>query len=160
MASPLLSAGLLRSVGLMAANRPVAIRLDPTDDVAVALIDLGTGVPSGIDGIAAREPIPAGHKLALRALAPGSAVRKFGLPIGRATAAIRCGEHVHLHNLAFAPEIPHDGPVIPTWDAREPMPEVHFLGYRRADGSVGTRNYLGIIPTVNCARSEERRVGK
>src|SRR5574340_841195 len=136
MASPLLSAGLLRSVGLMAANRPVAIRLDPTDDVAVALIDLGTGVPSGIDGIAAREPIPSGHKLALRALAPGRAVRKFGLPIGRATAAIRSGEHVHLHNLGFAADIPHEVSRLPSWNAQVAVREVHFAGYRREDGSI------------------------
>lgn len=82
-----------------------AIALDPADDVAVALRDVAAGVPARVrQGEAVRElvpraPIALGHKFALRALAPGDTVRKYGQPIGAATAAIAPGEHVHVHNL-------------------------------------------------------------
>lgn len=82
-----------------------AIALDPADDVAVALRDVAAGVTlrvrqgDGVREIVLRAPIALGHKLALRALAPGDAVRKYGQPIGATTAAIATGEHVHVHNL-------------------------------------------------------------
>lgn len=82
-----------------------AIALDPGDDVAVALHDIAVGelvhVRRGdaLQKIVARAPIVLGHKLALRAIAIGEAVRKYGQPIGAATAAIGIGEHVHVHNL-------------------------------------------------------------
>lgn len=80
---------------------PVALRLHPEDDVAVALGPLAPGEPLGADfgGLRPREPIPRGHKIALRPIAEGGLVRKSGVPIGRATRPIAAGEHVHVHNL-------------------------------------------------------------
>jgi altronate dehydratase len=82
-----------------------AVALHPADDVAVALRDLAAGervrvrAGDGSAALTARAAIPLGHKLARRAIAAGEAVRKYGQPIGGATAAIAAGDHVHVHNL-------------------------------------------------------------
>jgi altronate hydrolase len=83
---------------------PAIIRLAATDDVAVALRDLPAGGTVEIDGraLALLEPIPLGHKLALRPIAQGEKVLRFGVPIGRASAPIAAGAHVHVHNLESA----------------------------------------------------------
>src|SRR5215831_6077246 len=83
-------------------NRPAVHLIDATDDVVVALVPLGQGetVEAGGRRIEVREPIPAGHKLAVRAVATGGEVRKYGWPIGRATRDIEAGVWVHTHNLA------------------------------------------------------------
>ena len=138
------------------AEAPALLRLDSSDNVAVALRALA---PDEIlEGFAIAEAVPAGHKVALAPLAAGAEVRKFGWPIGRATQAIAAGAHVHSHNLAtmltgveayaFAPAapaaLPADG-------------GLQFQGYRRSDGRVGTRNEIWILPTVGCvARTAER----
>jgi altronate hydrolase len=120
-------------------------QVDPRDDVAVALRDL--------------EGVPKGHKIALRDIAAGEAVRKYGFPIGRATADIAAGEHVHSHNLATALATRGDYAWQP---AERSVPSAAaevagFLGYRRADGRVGTRNEIWVIPTVGCvARTAEK----
>lgn len=111
--------------------------LAASDDVGVVL------EPGG--------PIPVGHKVALRDLPQGSAVRKYGHPIGWTTADVAAGEHVHTHNLAFR-EPDADAPA-PTPVAPElPQPgRATFLGYRRSDGRVGTRNVIAVMATVNCS---------
>src|SRR3569623_528726 len=82
----------------MAALSPTVI-IDPSDDVAVALRAMAAGVAVAT-GVAAVQPIPAGHKVAIRAVAAGAPVRKYGFPIGRARVDSAPGEHVHTHNLA------------------------------------------------------------
>ena len=85
-----------------AASSPrLAILLDPNDNVATALVPLaaGQGVAVGNVAVTVAAGVPRGHKLALRPIAAGEAVVKYGQPIGRATAAIAPGEHVHTHNL-------------------------------------------------------------
>ncbi|MHB1835440.1 MAG: UxaA family hydrolase [Solirubrobacteraceae bacterium] len=76
--------------------------LDPADNVAVALADIAAGevVGSGADAVTALEPIRAGHKLAIRPIGPDEAVVKYGEVIGRASAAIAAGDHVHVHNVS------------------------------------------------------------
>ena len=81
-----------------------AVVLDPEDDVAMALADLVPGtirvrLGEAIETVTLTEPIPLGHKLARRAIAAGALVRKYGAPIGEATAAIAAGAHVHVHNV-------------------------------------------------------------
>ena len=76
------------------------LRLAEADDVAVAVREAAAGSAAEWAGVVAREPIPLGHKMALRAIAAGMRVRKFGVPIGRATRDIAAGELVHMHNLA------------------------------------------------------------
>jgi altronate hydrolase len=136
------------------------LKLHPADDVAVALeaLEPGREAASLDAGIVVREAIPRGHKIALRPLASGETVRKFGWPIGRMREAAAAGDHVHVHNLetllggveAYAYE-PVRGGALPE-DAG-----TIFQGYRRGDGRVGTRNEIWILPTVGCvARTAER----
>ena len=118
--------------------------LQPDDDVAVALRDL-PGVPRG-------------HKVAVHDLASGAPIRKYGQLIGVATAPIAAGEHVHTHNLGMGP---HDRDYAFGTDVRdvEPVPApAHFQGIRRPDGRVATRNYIGILTSVNCSATVARMI--
>ncbi|WP_448502932.1 UxaA family hydrolase [Sphingomonas sp.] len=144
-----------------------AWRIAPEDDVAVALKPLETG--ETCLGVALRQPIPAGHKFALNALAEGSEVRRYRAPIGIATRPIAPGEHVHGHNLrtALSGELAYRFAAVAK--ATPVRDKGHrFDGYVRADGGVGTRNELWILPTVGCvgrlgerlAREAERRAGE
>jgi len=140
---------------------PALLRLDPRDDVAVALRPLVAGERLSVDGLAvqAAEPVPQGHKLALRAMAAGETVRKFGWPIGALTEVVQPGAHVHTHNLAtqlagvegyaWAPLAAEPHPVIPA---------PSFLGYRRRDGRVATRNEIWILPTVGCVGRTAQKI--
>ena len=131
------------------------IVLHPDDNVAVARIALAAGStiaqPDGT-GLHIAEAIDAGHKVALRPIEPGEVVLKYGQPIGVATAPVAAGVHVHVHNVGMAEALPARAAAtpraIPAPSARGPMT---FDGYRRADGRVGTRNYIGVIASVNCS---------
>lgn len=138
----------------------IALKIHSSDHVATLLGPAAAGESVEIGGvrIVARVDIPKGHKIALTDIADGAEVKKFGFPIGRATAPIAVGDHVHSHNLATGLSgtldyryDPHAEPRAPTPDARS------FLGYVRADGRVGTRNEIWILPTVGCVgRTAER----
>jgi altronate hydrolase len=129
------------------------LRLHPYDDVVIAVRDLAAGASVDVDGelIVVRAPIPAGHKLAVRARSAGETVRRYSQVIGFAITGIDAGDHVHSHNLAvgeIALDHQHSAAYVPTVPADEPA---GFLGIRRADGRVATRNYLAVIATVNCS---------
>jgi altronate hydrolase len=141
---------------------PDAIRLHADDDVAVALRPLGAGESVQCMGqeVPILESVEQGHKIALRRLAPGDAVRKFGWPIGRATAPVRIGERVHSHNLKTFLEGLEDYRYDPLPPADLPRIDARFMGYRREDGRVGTRNEIWVLPTVGCvSRTAERIAG-
>ena len=124
------------------------------DSVAVALSALEAG--EAVGGITLIQAIPAGHKFALRPVAKGESVTKLGHAIGIAAADILAGEHVHEHNLAFAGGA--DRQAIGT-EIRQPAArEAHFQGYVRADGRVGTRNFIGILTSVNCSATVAKRI--
>jgi altronate hydrolase len=129
------------------------LRLHPRDDVAVALrpVDAGEEIDLGDMIVRAREPIPHGHKLALRTLRAGEKVHKFGWPIGVLTANVAAGGHVHSHNLAtsLSGVEGYRYEPIAAQPARAAAP-AQFQGYRRPDGRVGTRNEIWILPTVGC----------
>lgn len=142
-----------------AAVAPVII-LHPSDDVAVARVPVRAGDPIGIDEITARELIGRGHKVALRAIPAGREVLKYGQVIGVATRDIAPGEHVHLQNLAMLPsehahqfsiDIEEHG-MVPDAERR------HFMGYDRGAGGVGTRNFIGVISSVNCSATVSRYI--
>ncbi len=134
---------------------PALARLHPSDDVAVALRPISAG--EQLLGLTIAEDIPHGHKVALRPIDSGAEVRKFGWPIGHARLAIEAGAHVHTHNLATALTGVGTYRYAPIAAAPLPASAAHFLGYRRADGRVGTRNEIWILPTVGCvARTAER----
>jgi altronate hydrolase len=132
------------------------LRIAPHDNVAVALAPVARGAPLPAGGVAI-DSIPAGHKVAVTPIAAGAPVLKFGQAIGTATTAIAAGEHVHRHNLAFEK---HDGRVVTTAAAPSVQAPARFEGYVRADGRVGTRNYIGILTSVNCSASVARRIAQ
>ncbi|MBI3674192.1 MAG: UxaA family hydrolase, partial [Rhizobiales bacterium] len=141
-------------------NRPSVLQLQPTDNVAIALEDLPPGAELGMAEAIAAEAIPRGHKVALRAIARGERVRKYGQVIGEATAAIEAGRHVHVHNLAFCPsEADHSIGNSPPGELSLPAsPHTTFMGLRRSDGRVATRNYIGVVTSVNCANTVARLI--
>ena len=123
--------------------------LDGLDDVAVALEKLSCG-----DCVAQVElinDIPAGHKFSLKNIAKGAPLRKYGQIIGKAKRVISVGEHVHLNNLEMDDELKRDCFVDFKSGSDQELFKEEFMGYVRENGAVGTRNYIGIIATVNCS---------
>lgn len=144
----------------MAIEREQAILLHPADDVVVAKepIEANTQIRVAGASIQVRQSVRAGHKIALRQIADGSPVRRYGQIIGYASARIEAGEHVHVHNLEVGSGTRSYEPGV---DARPvdfyPAEERRFFdGFARADGRAGTRNYVAIISTVNCSASVSR----
>jgi altronate hydrolase len=150
----------LASPSLVRERAPAVIRIDSADDVAVALRPINPGEIIQVSSreLAVRDAVDQGHKLALREIAAGETVRKFGWPIGRATVAIPGGAHVHTHNLETMLTGVEGYRYEKIASAALPSsPDARFLGYRRKDGRVGTRNEIWILPTVGCvARTAER----
>jgi altronate hydrolase len=139
---------------------PLTIRLNQADNVVVARADLlpGTEIPG--EGVKARGHVPVGHKIATAPIASGEAVRKYGQILGFATEAIATGDHVHTHNMAMG-DFARDYAFGVDAHAVEPARDVAtFEGIVRADGRVATRNYLGILTTVNCSASAARFIAE
>ncbi|TPG53829.1 altronate dehydratase [Roseomonas nepalensis] len=139
---------------------PPVIHLNAADNVAVARSRVAVGASLGHGGLVAATDVPRGHKVAVAPIAAGQSVRKYGQVIGVAIADIAPGEHVHLHNMDM-----RDGDLVHEFcaDARPTplLPESErrtFEGYAREDGSAGTRNYIGIITSVNCSATVARAV--
>ncbi len=137
---------------------PLAIRLNAADDVAVVTAKLAAGVEvPGLSGVVTRAAIPSGHKVALRSVAAGQPIRKYGQVIGLATDAIAVGDHVHSHNLAMSEAraaASSGGWTAPVQASRT------FQGYRRADGRVGIRNYIAVLTSVNCSATVARHIAE
>lgn len=134
------------------------VRLDPNDNVVTVITQIPAG--NAVAEVTANSPIPSGHKVATQAVPKGSAVRKYAQIIGYAAQDISPGDHVHTHNVAFreTSETYEFGT-----DVRPvtPVPETTkdtFMGFRRDNGSVGTRNYIAIITSVNCSATAARRI--
>ena len=136
-----------------------AIQINPTDNVVVALRPIAAGaevdVP-GVGAVRALEDVPQGHKMATRAIAAGDNVMKYGLPIGHVTCDVAPGTWLHTHNMAtnLSGEVAYE--YHPTHPVVEPVAPETFMGYRREDGSVATRNELWVIPTVGCVNEVAR----
>ncbi|WP_454719488.1 MULTISPECIES: UxaA family hydrolase [Cupriavidus] len=134
------------------------IRLHADDDVVIARAQLVAGTVLAEEGITVSGLVPPGHKVATRAVAAGEAVRRYGQIIGFASQPIRAGQHVHTHNLAmgdFARDYAYGA------EARAPRPVAEpatFDGIVRADGRVATRNYIGILTSVNCSATVARAI--
>jgi len=140
------------------------LRLHPDDDVVIAKLRLAAGTTAQTDAgpVVLAADIPAGHKIAVRARAAGDPVRRYGQVIGFATAPIAPGDHVHRHNLEAGAldqrfEVAVEGGPTRFYPDAEMRT---FDGYLRADGRVGTRNYLLVVPTVNCSATVVRMVGE
>jgi altronate hydrolase len=144
------------------AESPI-LRLHRDDNIAIAKRTIRPGTvidEAGTSPITVGERIEIGHKVALVPIARGAAVRKYGQIIGYATAGIQPGQWVHTQNVeagtlsldyAFASDVPADP---------APLTGRTFLGYRRPDGRAATRNYIGIVSTVNCSAATSRFVAQ
>ncbi|MDB5876839.1 MAG: galactonate dehydratase, partial [Variovorax sp.] len=140
---------------------PIApfIRLHPSDDVVIARAQLVGGTP--IEAIVSRGLIPPGHKVAMRAIATGEPVRRYNQIIGFASQPIAPGEHVHTHNLDMGADKGHFERDYAYGADVKPPPaprEATFMGIRRADGRVATRNYIGVLTSVNCSATAARAI--
>ncbi|MBL8377919.1 MAG: UxaA family hydrolase [Burkholderiales bacterium] len=138
--------------------RAATLRLNPADDVVIAARELPAGTIIAAEGVTARQRIPSGHKLATRAVAVGQPVRRYNQIIGFATQPIAPGDHVHVHNIevkSFERDYAFGEDVKPT---AAPAAPATFMGIRRADGRVATRNYVGVISTVNCSATVSQAV--
>jgi len=134
------------------------LRLHEDDNVGIALLPLAVG--DDIGGVTVRGEIPAMHKVAIRPIAAGDPVTKYRQLIGVASGDIAAGEHVHTHNCAM------------THSRREAVPgsrrqktefvaetdRATFSGYRRDDGRAGTRNFIGLVTSVNCSATVARQI--
>jgi altronate hydrolase len=135
------------------------IRLHAEDDVVIARHQLLGG--SRVEGVAVRGLVPAGHKVAVRAIEAGRPVRRYNQIIGFASRPIAPGEHVHTHNLNMGPDkgqfdrdYAYGADVRP---AGAPL-QASFMGIKRGDGRVATRNYIGVLTSVNCSATAARAI--
>lgn len=135
---------------------PRTIRLHAEDNVVIAVDPIPQG--GNASGLTARERILRGHKIAVEPIREGEPIRKFGQIIGFAKTHIAPGDWVHEHNVglhdferdyAFCADARED-------DLLPPEMRATFEGFRRDNGKTGTRNYLGILTSVNCSASVAR----
>lgn len=142
---------------------PQALQVHPDDNVVVAVEPLAAGTAVSVGGaeVTLRDDVPKGHKIALREIAPGAPVVKYGAELGRTTEAVPAGGWVHSHNLKTALGELHEYAYEPV---DRPAPAVGdaptFLGYRRPTGRVGTRNEIWVINTVACVNRAAERIAR
>jgi altronate hydrolase len=144
----------------MLRETPLYLRLNPADDVVIACRELESGTNLIKENVIVRERIPAGHKVATRAVAKDAPVRRYNQIIGFATQPIEPGRHVHVHNLEvrdFARDYQFGEAYQPTRFVPEPAT---FQGIVRPDGAIATRNYIGILSTVNCSATVSKHVAE
>lgn len=152
---------LPQPTGLVLPLVPVA----GVDDVGLVGDDVSRGTPIQAEGgvVTAADDIPAAHKVAVRAITAGVPVRKYGEVIGVALRDIPPGAHVHVHNLGL---VARDHVSVretaepPEWAPPSAPTRSHFLGYRRPDGRAATRNYIAVLPTVNCSATVARMIAQ
>jgi arabinonate dehydratase len=137
----------------MTEHQTLTVRLHPNDNVVTARIDLLPNTAVSGENVAAAVRIPAGHKVATRPIAKGEPVRKYDQIIGFAREDIAPGSHVHVHNVEmheFERDYAFGADVRPTAfvDAGE---RASFEGFLRPSGKAGTRNFIGVLSTVNCS---------
>ena len=139
------------------------LRINEADDVAIALDDLAAGEVIEVGGcsVTLAENIDKGHKVALKDIAEGENVIKYGYPIGHATRPIKQGEWIHSHNirtnLSDEIEYTYEPKIAPKI---HPADERKVMGYERKNGDMGIRNELWIIPTVGCVNGQAEAIAK
>jgi len=141
----------------MTETNPTTIRLNPDDNVVVALKALSPGTPIDNNDATCRDEIPHGHKVAIRRIEAQDPIRKYGQIIGFASTTLEPGDHVHVHNVDifdFARDYAIGENTRPTAFIKEDR--ATFMGFLRENGRVGTRNYIGVLSTANCSASVSR----
>ena len=142
----------------MTAPKYAVLQLRKGDEVGIAMRDIAPGEALSPFSGTARQAIPFGHKVALAPIARGGKLHRFGQTIGHASAAIALGEHVHVHNLGFEASLAQRSIGSRLSNAVAFAGEAYFQGYRRPGNRVGTRNYIGILTTVNCSALVARMI--
>ena len=138
------------------AHPPRTVRLSDADNVVVAVDPIAVGNP--VHGVEARERVPRGHKMATVKIEAGAPILKFGQIIGFAAKDILPGDWIHEHNVVMQ-DFDRDYRFAEDAKEEEILPvelQATFEGFRRANGKVGTRNYIGILTSVNCSASVAR----
>ncbi len=138
------------------------IRLHADDNVVVARTDVGIGTAVPSEGWTSRSQVPAGHKIAARRIAKGEPILKYAVTVGFAAADIEPGTWVHSHNTEFR-EFDRDYAHARDFKPVQLLPESEratFQGYVRPDGRVGTRNFIGILATVNCSATVVHKIAE
>src|SRR5262249_8123029 len=141
-------------------TKPRTIRLSADDNVVVAVDPIPAG--AAVAGASARERVPRGHKMAVAAIAPNDPVRQYGQIIGLASRALAPGDWVPEHNVALRDfardyrfcEAARNDEVLP------PELRATFEGYVRPNGRTGTRNYIGVLTSVNCSASAAKFIAE
>lgn len=142
----------------MTRSSAVSVRLDASDNVVTAIRALEAGTP--VEGVVTTTMIPRGHKIATAAIPQGEVIRKYAQVIGYASADIAPGEHVHTQNTEFRnteAEYEFSTDLRPVAFVPEADRDT-FMGYRRANGRVGTRNYIAVLTSVNCSATAARMI--
>ena len=135
------------------------IRLHQDDNVVVAAQNIATGATIPGEGVVTASSVPSGHKIATRAIPAGDYVRKYNQIIGVATADIAPGAHVHVQNCAMS-EFERDYAFCADMRPTEyftGQDRATFQGIVREDGRIATRNFIGVMTTVNCSATVIRR---
>ncbi|MBO9475892.1 altronate dehydratase [Shimia sp. R10_1] len=141
-------------------SRGDVLRLSPSDNVVIALRDIAARERLDALGVPLVDVVPQGHKIATVPIAQGENVIRYGQIIGQARADIAPGEHVHVHNLGMGAH-QQDYAHASTSCALQSISGARtFQGYHRSNGKVGTRNYIGILTTVNCSGSVARFIAE
>jgi altronate hydrolase len=138
----------------------LTIRLHADDDVVIARVELPAGTMVQKENVRAAVRIPAGHKIAVRAVPKGKAVHRYNQIIGFATQDIAPGDHVHVHNVAMG-DFQRDYAFCELKKETQYVPQpATFMGIKRSDGRVATRNYIGILTSVNCSATVARMIAE
>ncbi len=138
------------------------IRLHPKDNVVVARTEVAIGTKVASEGVTVRGQVPPGHKIATRAIAAGEPIMKYNVCIGFAGTDIPAGSYVHSHNVVLK-EFQRDYAFCRDYQPVTVLPEgeqATFQGIVREDGQVGTRNFIGVLSTVNCSATVVHRVAE
>ena len=141
----------------LAALEAEAVRLHPADNVVVAPSRIAKGARIAREGVVALDSIPMGHKVATVRIAAGEIVRKYGQVIGAATADIAPGAHVHTQNLAMS-ELREDAELAAGRGAHRAAAQLPGLSPQRR--TVGVRNYIGVLTSVNCSATVARHIAE
>src|SRR5258706_7736598 len=136
----------------------LTIRLHAEDDVVIARLEISAGTLVTKENVRAAVRIPAGHKIAVRAVEKGKPVHRYNQIIGFATQAIEPGDHVHVHNVAMGDFQRDYAYCALKKDTQFVAQAATFMGIKRADGRVATRNYIGILTSVNCSATVARMI--
>ena len=139
-------------------NTEATIRIHPADNVVIARRQLLGGTAIASEGITISGLVPPGHKVATRAIKAGEPVRRYNQIIGNATQNIAPGQHVHTQNLAFVKVDLEHAVGLAVHDSGSVAEPAHFMGLVRPDGRVATRNYIGVLTSVNCSATVARAI--